>query len=379
MISLHDNKVHLMASEQVFIAKIEPSHIFKKEKILLISHLKDFDGVGSAAIAKIAFGNKLERTIFSDFGKNAAEELKGELEKDIPKNSVVMFVDISMNEDAAEIYKELFKKLKEGNNLIVWLDHHPIGPNAKRVLDDYADFAIGGEQKICGAEVLLKYIIEPNEQFINLTNEKIGKINKIGEMAHISDFALRGTPYDKKLDEASYAISSYLDDKTGMQEGLNKIAEAIAKNVDEFDKDEFIEDRATLYKNKQTELKEELKSNSYLIGNKIKAIVGFNFSGSLQTNDGCSFLLGLDKAQKEGAKLAVYVKLGLGSVHLRSTDKAIDTSILAQKFGGNGHPPASAFPIPVEFRNIRSPEDMKRFAEYLEKEISETYEKLRVA
>ncbi|MGC8730622.1 MAG: DHH family phosphoesterase [Candidatus Micrarchaeia archaeon] len=370
-----------MVSEQVFIAKIEPSYVFKKEKIFFISHLKDFDGIGSAAIAKIAFGNKLERTIFSDFGKNAAEELKGELEKDIPKNSIVMFVDISMNEDAAEIYKELFKKLKESNNLIVWLDHHPIGPQAKRVLEDYADFAIGGEQKICGAEVLLKYIIEPNEQFINLTNEKIGKINKIGEMAHISDFALRGTPYDKELDEATYAIASYLDDgdRTGMQEGLNKIAEIIAENVEEFDKDEFIVERSALYKKKQTELKEELKSNSYLIGNKIKAIVGFNFSGSLQTNDGCSFLLGLDKAQKEGAKLAVYVKLKLGSVHLRSIDKAIDTSILAKKFGGNGHPPASAFPIPGEFKNIRSPEDMKRFAEYLEKEISETYEKLRVA
>ncbi|MGC8582079.1 MAG: hypothetical protein ACP5MW_07065, partial [Thermoplasmata archaeon] len=69
-----------MVSEQVFIAKIEPSYVFKKEKIFFISHLKDFDGIGSAAIAKIAFGNKLERTIFSDFGKNAAEELKGELE-----------------------------------------------------------------------------------------------------------------------------------------------------------------------------------------------------------------------------------------------------------------------------------------------------------
>ncbi len=358
-------------NEEILIQKkLEPHKILEKD-IILISHQKDFDGIGSAAIAKIAFGSKISRIIFSDFGGDAALELSEELKKILPQNSAIMFVDISLNENAADIYDKLLETLKSKNNLIVWLDHHPLGEKARKVLEKHADLAVAGEQKICGAEVFANNIIEP----LGLSNKNI-KI--IEEMAHASDFNLSGQKYDDKLKKISEAIASYLDekDRKAMQSGLIEITNTVANDAENFEKNNLIRERAEYYEKKQKELKEELAKHIYVVGNKIKAVVGFNVSGSLQTNDGCNFLF----ENAKDAEIAVYVKLNLGTVHFRRRDSSvIDLSIIAQRLDGNGHPPASAGKVPEAFKNIKEEKEMREFAKYLGTLVSEIYEKSKIA
>ncbi|MGC8586516.1 MAG: hypothetical protein ACP5K5_03165, partial [Candidatus Micrarchaeia archaeon] len=146
-----------------------------------------------------------------------------------------------------------------------------------------------------------------------------------------------------------------------------------AKDPENFDKDKFVSERAELYESMQKKLKEELASSTYIVGNEnFKAIIGFNSSGSLQSSDGCYFLLELEKAKKEKANVAIYVKERLGSCHMRVSNENIDTLKLAQKLGGNGHPGASAFPIPKEF-DLGSKEGIAKFVNFIDSMIKELY------
>ncbi|MGC8652176.1 MAG: DHH family phosphoesterase [Candidatus Micrarchaeia archaeon] len=347
----------------VFEKRTDMAVLLDKKKIILVTHLKDVDGIGSAAMALGAFNP--ERIIFSDYGKEPALELSQDF-LEVPENRVVMFVDIGLSEDASDVYNDLFGKLKNNGNKIIWLDHHPVQDKATHVLENLADFAIAGEQKVCGAELLYEEVIKP-------LGFSSAKMETIKEMAHISDFNISGTPFDEKLGKATEAIASYLDDRTGMQEGLLKISKAIENDPINFDNDRFVSERAEIYELVQKQLKDELASNTYVVGNEnFKAIIGFNTAGSLQSSDGCYFLLGLEKAKDENASIAIYVKAKLGTCHMRVNDESIDTLPLARALNGNGHPAASAFPVPEDF-TISSREDMERFAKFLGKRIKEAY------
>ncbi|MGC8776953.1 MAG: DHH family phosphoesterase [Candidatus Micrarchaeia archaeon] len=347
----------------IFEKRANMQRLLEKNKLILVTHLKDIDGIGSAAMALIAL--KPERVIFSDYGKKPALELLKDF-SEAPKGKVIMFVDISLSEDAAEVYKDLFSKLKKNGNIIIWIDHHPIQEKALSILKEFSDFAIAGEQKVCGAELLYEEVIKP----LGILDSKLEKIKML---AHLSDFNVSGTPYDEKLKKATEAIASYLDNTAGMQEGLLKIAMAFAKDPENFDKDKFVSERAGLYESMQKKLKEELASNTYIVGNEnFKAIIGFNFSGSLQSNDGCYFLLGLEEAKKAKANGAIYVKVKLGSCHIRTNNENIDTRKLAQELGGNGHPGASAFPIPKEF-DLSTKEGITKFVNFIDSMIKELY------
>ncbi len=361
-----------------YIAKKSMADIIDNKNIISITHLKDFDGISSAAILKLAFGSKVKEIVFSDFEKKAIEESMAIIKKINPANSVVVFSDLNFGEAELAIYKQIFEMLKQGGNTIVWLDHHPISSSSvMQLLAEYADYIIAGENKdYCGAELVAKHVAK-----------ELGKYNQeieyIAYAAHISDFNLRNKDpeINKKLDEVSMAIASYLDDNTGMQEGLLKMVEAVVADPYNFDKNEFIQERARLYKEKQDILKRELKDNSYLIDfNGHKAIIGFNYSGSLQTNDGCSFLLNLPNAA--GAEMAIYVKAQRGTAHIRVIDKSsIDSVPFAQSMGGNGHPHASAFSLPkqVDKNRLQSSNDVERreeqekFAKSMQILLSEFY------
>jgi len=161
--------------------------------------------------------------------------------------------------------------------------------------------------------------------------------------------------------------------------GLLKIAEAVAKDPNNYDADEFIKERATLYEEKQKSLKEELGKNTYIINLKGHTIVvGFNFSGSLETNDACDYLFSLAATSGRKADMALYVKVDRGTGHNRVADNSNINSVpLAQIFGGNGHPKASAFPIPGDLLNeLRDPKMKEVAKQNFIKRIEEKWEPL---
>jgi len=348
-------------TEVISVSKVKDiASLLDDKKVVVVTHLKDIDGIASAAIAMNVFGERLSGVIFSDFEVDAIKEANQILNKLNPKNSVVIFADLNFNDNAIELYEEAFKMLKANGNIIIWLDHHTIASkNVKELIEKYADYIIAGENKdYCGAELVAEHIAKPLGKYDK-------KVAKCAKMAHASDFALHDEE-DEKRKKLSYAIASYLDTKDfqELQAGLLKIAEAVAKDPNNYDADEFIKERTALYEEKQKSLKEELGKNAHVINlNSYTIVVGFNFSGSLQTNDGCDYLFSVAATSGRKADMALYVKVDRGTGHNRVADNSNINSVpLAQIFGGNGHPKASAFTIPEDLLNELRDSKMKDVA-----------------
>ena len=363
-------------TEVISVSKVKDiASILDDKKVVVVTHLKDIDGISSVAIAMNVFGERLSNVVFSDFEVDAIKEANEILNKLNPENSVVMFADLNFNDNAIELYEKTFKMLKANGDTIIWLDHHTIASNnVKGLIEKYADYAIAGENKnYCGAELVAEHIAKPLGKY----DKKVAKCAKI---AHASDFALHDEE-DEKRKELDYAIASYLDTKDfqELQAGLLKIAEAVAKDPNNYDKDEFIKERATFYKEKQKSLKEELGKNIHIINlNGHTIVVGFNFSGSLQTNDGCNYLFSVAATSGRKADMALYVKVDRGTGHNRVAENSNINSVpLAQIFGGNGHPPASAFPIPGDLLNeLRDPKMRETAKQNFIKRIEEKWKLL---
>ncbi|MFP3278958.1 MAG: DHH family phosphoesterase [Candidatus Micrarchaeota archaeon] len=336
--------------------------LLDNRNVIVVTHLKDIDGIASAAIAMNVFGERLSGVVFSDFEFDAIEKANQILKELSPENSVVIFADLNFNDNAIKLYEETFKMLKAKGNKIIWLDHHTIASNnVKELIEKYADYIIAGENKnYCGAELVAEYIAK-------LLGKYDDKVAQLAKMAHTSDFALHDKD-DEKRKKLSYAIAScylYAKDFQEVQACLLKIAEAVAKDPNNYDNDEFIKERATFYEEKQRSLKEELGKNVHVINlNGHTIVIGFNFSGSLQTNDGCNHLFSLAAASGKKADMALYIKVDRGTGHIRVADDSNINSVpLAQIFDGNGHPPASAFPIPKDLLNeLRDPDPKKKEA-----------------
>ena len=344
--------------------------LLNNREVVVVTHLKDIDGIASAAIAMNVFGKRLSGVVFSDFEVDVIKEANQILNKLNPENSVVIFADLNFNDNAIKLYEETFKMLKANGNIIIWLDHHTIASkNVKELIEKYANYIIAGENKdYCGAELVAEHIAKPLGKYED-------KVAKCAKMAHASDFALRDEE-DEKRKELSYAIASYLDTKDfqELQAGLLKIAEAVAKDPNNYDADEFIKERATFYEEKQKSLKEELGKNAYVINLKGHTIVvGFNFSGSLETNDACDYLFSGRKAD-----MALYIKVDRGTGHIRVADDSNINSVpLAQIFGGNGHPKASAFTIPEDLlKELRNPNMREEAEQNFIKHIEEKWKPL---
>jgi len=159
--------------------------LLNNREVVVVTHLKDIDGVASAAIAMNVFGKRLSSVIFSDFEVDAIKEANGILNKLNPKNSVIIFADLNFNDNAIKLYEETFKMLKANGNIIIWLDHHTIASkNVKGLIEKYADYIIAGENKdYCGAELVAEHIAKPLGKYDK-------KVAKCAKMAHASDFAL---------------------------------------------------------------------------------------------------------------------------------------------------------------------------------------------
>ena len=335
--------------------------LLDNRNVIVVTHLKDIDGIASAAILMNVFGERISDVVFSDFELDAIKEANKILKELSPENSVVIFDDLNFNDNAIGLYEETFEMLKAKGNKIIWLDHHKItSNNVKELIEKYADYIIAGESNYCGAELVAKHIAE----LLGKYDEKVAKSAK---MAHTSDFALHDE-MDEERKKLSYAIAScylYTEDFQEVQACLLKIAKAVAKDPDNYYNDEFIKERAAFYEEKQKSLKEELGENICIIDLKgYTIVIGFNFSGSLQTNDGCNHLFSLAAASGKKADMALYIKVYRGTGHIRVADDSnIDSIPLAQIFGGGGHPKASAFDIPKDLLNeLRDPDPKKKEA-----------------
>ena len=292
-----------------------------------ITHIADFDGIGSAAMLTHYSKISTERIMFGNYSGEELARLRAEVEKAAPENSLVIFSDLAMNDSKIDTVAELLKMLKSSGNQIVWIDHHPWSDAAIAAASEYCDFIIAGENKdFCATELVFKHLYEP-------LGEDLEYGKRISEIAHLGDFNLKSEKYDKLLHSLAGAIAymNYSRDISSLREMVAIVATGNLEN--EFISRKYSYYLAELEKNMQS-FRESMR---LYYANDIK--IGVAYGKRIQSTQACGII-----SETLNSDISVYIDAERGKLHFRSKP-GIDCSKLAATLGGGGHPQASGAEI----------------------------------
>ncbi|EET89731.1 MAG: DHHA1 domain-containing protein [Candidatus Micrarchaeales archaeon] len=292
-----------------------------------ITHIADFDGICSAAMLVHYSKISKEHVMFGNYSGEELASLMAEVEKASPKNSLVVFSDLALNDSKIDTVTDLLKQLKASGNQIAWIDHHPWSEAAIAAASEHCDFIIAGENKdFCATELVFKYLYEPFGEDL-----EYGK--RVSEIAHLGDFNLKSEKYDKLLHSLAGAIAymNYSRDIPGLREMV-----AIAATGDlesEFISKKYSYYLAELEKNMQS-FRESMR---LYYANGIK--IGVAYGKRIQSTHACGII-----SETLDSDISIYIDTERGKLHFRSKP-GIDCSKLAATLGGGGHPQASGAEI----------------------------------
>lgn len=325
------------------------------DKIVVIAHRRDFDGISSAAQIIRRYRNSVKKVIFTNYDKKTFGNMTTELVASKPNGSTIILADLSAQDDRVKHVTRIFKKLKAHGNSIIWLDHHPWSPYAIDKISKSVDFMIAGENKDhCGAELV----------FIELCKDD-ATCKKLSELAHITDFNLpaRGKVEGRALERISNVITYLDNDSKGTYHKIIKVTKEVSagelygKEAQRAYKEYKVNERKDLKLLKKTA--RFIKSNDYTIG--------IAFAHNMESNTACSKI-----REMTGAEICIFVTTKDGTAHVRSID-GIDCSILSKQLGGGGHPQASGFSVSMaKFKNF-GPDGQKRYVDMVRNGAAKAY------
>lgn len=286
--------------------------------VFCFTHAPDFDGISSAALVvrylKAPTGN-----VF--FGYPHLEGLKREMGKLLsarPSGSLVVFTDIAVNDAAVPYILESISGLKQLDNRVAWIDHHPWSEYAARELEGACDFLLWGEGDECAAE-----------KVISALGLSDGYAAKIGRLAHLGDFNLPGAT-DEPLLGLAQAIT-YLKTRGDPYPGLRELVGLVSR--DDLH-GSFVRDSADSYVRDSAAELSRLKDDCSL--HEVNGYrIGIGYARNLQSNQACDVIEGRLRTDLE-----IFINTNGYHLSMRSR-KGVDCSLLASALGGGGHPQAA--------------------------------------
>ncbi len=294
--------------------------LLKQKQINVITHMKDFDGIGSAALLVRNYKKQINNIFFTGYKKSEILNLKNKVHKF--KNNIIIIDDIGVSKRLASSILKILIDLKKNKNIIIWLDHHEWDYNSLQKISKKIDFLICNENKInCAAELI--YLLLCNKDKYS---------DKLIDLIHIGDFNLKTTPIKFEISEKmSFVISNICSNKD-KDNNLKKLVYYISNKELE---NKFIN---KFYKNYLKEAKFNLKlldkNISVLNIKKYKFAIGF--SKNLQNSFACSYI-----SNKTNSDISIFYNSSTSTFHLRS--KKLECLSIAKKMQGGGHPYAAAF------------------------------------
>lgn len=298
--------------------------ISNPNKLYNITHIGDFDGIGSAAILAHYAGMPVEHVIFSSYSEEEIAHMKEGILRLNPSNSTIIFSDLSINDRSISAITDILTMLKKKGNRIAWFDHHSWSKKAINEVSKFCDFIICGENpEYCGAELVYKVMSKSGTS-----------AEKIAKTAHLTDFNLRTESNKNILDMLACTITfiNYSDDN---EENLRKLVKIIS-NLD-FE-NEFIKDKYSSYNTEAAKNIKLLKENM-VASTTGKYKVGIGYGKHIHKNAACACI-----EDKLGTDIELFIDVDKGKMSIRSRN-GIDCSILAKALEGGGHPQAAAAEI----------------------------------
>ncbi len=296
------------------------------ESIFCMTHA-DFDGISSAALLMRYMRMGPDHVVF---GYPQVQDLKPAMESLLsmhPKNSLVIFTDVSVNDDAVQYIISSLASLRRSGNRIAWIDHHPWSEKAVSAMKRACDLLVCGEGNTCAAERVIEELGTDDDYAM-----------KVKALAHITDFNLTPPKGQEDLILDMVRAITLFKGREGKDAPLRKIAELVSR--DDM-RNGFIVDAAREYV-KASELEiSKLRHDcaSYEVnGYKI----GIGYARDIQSTQACAII-----EEQLNTEIEVFINLNGYILNMRSR-KGIDCSALASTLGGGGHPQAAAAKLGIK-------------------------------
>ncbi len=290
-------------------------------RICIVSHAEDLDGLASAALLARKFGVCNESIYFADYSYQLLSFVFEMLRNGNCK--AVFVTDLSVNESRVNAWLKVLSSLRRKGAKIFWIDHHPWPENAKAVanLCDMAEY--GENKKYCTTEIIAK-----------LFKLKDPYASRLERIVHASDFALKPASMAESKIQRSYDLAiAYANTLpiAKQQKLLRNMARLISEGKLENKRISMLAQR--FERQSEKEVAKALEKNYEIEG------IAVAFSGNKVLQDDLLAKL-FDKSHKD---IVMLVNLDKRKASIRSKTK--DISKLAALLGGGGHPHAAGFPI----------------------------------
>ncbi len=340
------------------ISKVIEESIENPSKVYNITHIADFDGIGSASIIRHYFKIPIQNILFCDYTPEKIKEVLDIVKSD-NKSKTIILSDLGIDEKTIPLFTDLINHLKATNSKIIWLDHHNWTDKAINDIGRRCDYIIGGDNgKYCGAELVYQNLIISYFKDTNLGE-------KLSNIAHKTDFNLpnKGETINNLIEAITYINNHHLND-------LSKLVEVISEgNIDS----DRIKDYANQYIIEEKDSIITLKKNIFKKQLSNKIIVGVGFANFIESNKAASII-----KDTTNCDISIFIGPKENKISIRSNDK-VNSIEIASILGGNGHERAAGASVDKKVKlNIKNPKSIHSYANYILKLSEKIYENKRV-
>lgn len=328
--------------------------------VIIISHRKDLDGLSSAALMVRYFTKHRPLPYYltlRDYpdGPDIIEQKLMHI-----KDSEIYIADLATDQKFIDEVFSRLKKLKEKNNKIVWMDHHPARPDIARTLRSLIDKLVLKKSTMTGSEIVYSTLYKANK-----IDDKHAEL--LSRLGHDSDLMEMKIPITRKL-VTLIDYYNYLDSGSTLYPNLVQLVLSLAMPKKEADINYILtednEQQIKRYQKLLDEGKKKVFSNIEVIpvGKYRFAIFRYPtiFSG---TRISAEVLSAFDVDASVG-----YSDDGSGSV--RRNNDAISCRQIAKLLGGGGHEFAAGFSLGFE---ITGKDEDRRAREIIKEAIKRVY------
>ncbi len=295
--------------------------------VFCMTHAPDFDGISSAALI-VHYMKAPESHLF--FSYPNVEDLRdgmGALLSAGPEGSLIIFTDVSVNDDAVPYILEAIGRLKQSGNSVAWIDHHPWSEHAAKELEGACDFLLWGEGDECAAE-----------KAISALGASDGYAAEIKRLAHITDFNLPLPKGEEELILDMVRAITYLKNRNDMTGSLRRMAGLVSRG--DF-RNQFILDAAQAYIRESKQEIERLKQDCSL--HEVNGYrIGIGYARNIQSTQACAII-----EEQLHTDIEAFINTEDYKLSLRSR-KGVDCSAIASALGGGGHPQASGAVLEIK-------------------------------
>ncbi|MCL5106410.1 MAG: DHH family phosphoesterase [Candidatus Marsarchaeota archaeon] len=335
LFSSRRNKIMKIRPEKLKALNLFPKFhsLLENKKINCITHMKDFDGIGSASIVESNYRKNINAMFFTDYRKQEIADLVEKTK--MLNNSAIIISDIGINKDSLSGILSMLRNFKRNNNIVIWLDHHEWDIGSVRKIAKTLDFLVCNENEInCATNIVY-----------TLLGKKTKKAEKLVHMVMLGDLHKQAKGITEKIIQKMGYVISQICFQKNTAENLRELVGYVSDYKLE---NGFIN---KLYENYLKDAKMNtilLRKNmaEFIVKNKKFAV---SFSKNLQSSFAGYFLL-----DHTGADVSIFYNSSTSTFHLRGRNT--ECASFAKYFHGGGHPFAAAF----EYQKINITKKVER-------------------